>query len=101
MSIIVTVSLHMPVSADDLLTGFFCSHGKSSERQGGILGTFVNFLRNTKGSGMSDSGSDSGSSSDDLVPSQHPSVQEQDKNQDKQINDAEDTKEQKEESGAN
>ncbi|KAJ4030761.1 hypothetical protein NW758_012625 [Fusarium oxysporum] len=73
----------------------------SSERQGGILGTFVNFLRNTKGSEMSDSGSDSGSSSDDLVPSRRPSVREQDKNQDKQFNDAEDTKEQKEESGAN
>ncbi|KAL9566299.1 hypothetical protein ACKAV7_009658 [Fusarium commune] len=50
---------------------------------------------------MSDSGSDSGSPSDNSVPCRRPSVQRQDENEFKQIDGAEDIKEQTEESGEN
>jgi hypothetical protein len=95
MSIIVTVSLHMPVSAEPQDKTDFADHlslpGKSSERQGGILGTFANFLWNTKGVETSDSGLSSG---DSVPPRQH-----QDENKDKETDDTENREEQKEENG--
>ncbi|KAF5567238.1 ankyrin 1 [Fusarium phyllophilum] len=60
--------------------GFFLG-GKSDESQRGILGTLVDFLRNTAKSDMSESGSASGSSSDDEVPSRRSSMQHQDENE--------------------
>lgn len=61
----------------------------------------MNFLRNTKKSELSDSGSDSGSPSGNSVPCRRPSVQHQDENEVKQIDGAEGIKEQTEESGEN
>lgn len=99
MSTIVTVSLHIPVSTALQISLTFFRCGKSDESQGGILGTLVNFLRNTAKSDMSESGSASGSSSDDEVPSRRPSVQHQDENETEKIDSTENTKVQAEKSG--
>ncbi|VZH95650.1 unnamed protein product [Fusarium fujikuroi] len=74
---------------------FLC--GKSDESQGGILGTLVNFLRNTAKSDMSDSESVSGSSSGDEVLSRRSSVQHQDERQVEHIDSTENSNKQIEE----
>ncbi|KAF4345847.1 ankyrin 1 [Fusarium beomiforme] len=61
----------------------------SSERQGSLLGNFVSFLRNTKNSAMSDSGSDSGSSLADPIPSRHASMRLEETNEVERTNNTE------------